>query len=237
MAEDIMKAPYKPYKTSAYQKLLGLLTKGYRRGQACKLAGLDRSTFCDRMKADPAFREQVAECEGYSVECVEEALMKKALEGNVTAMIFVLCNRLPDKWANVSSIKPQVIQLQQPEKQQSTEELKTELLKMLDRWEDDGSLSSREQQARQEIEQRKAEEAQAAQEAEKLRLQWNLKQEATPEPVPEQTADLLPSQLHENYLKIKAQQEAQPQPIRPKWLNGTQPSNHKKMQPLGRRPY
>jgi len=72
---------------------------------SCEAAGISRKTFYRWLKADTEFAELVAHTEQSATLCVEDALWNKAVDGNVTAMIFWLCNREADRWKNVNKVE------------------------------------------------------------------------------------------------------------------------------------
>lgn len=90
---------------------LDLLRQGYRRGQACKKAGIHHSTFNDLINTDPKFKTEVMYAEMEANEVVETALYsaavgnaKKKIQPNVTACQVWLYNRCPEVWADKRNI-------------------------------------------------------------------------------------------------------------------------------------
>ncbi len=82
------------------QRYLELLAKGMRRGAAAEAVGVGRSTTYRAMRDEPEFATAVEDAEMLADEEVEASLRRKALEGNVPALIFWLTNRGPDRWVN-----------------------------------------------------------------------------------------------------------------------------------------
>jgi len=93
----------KAYKFSALKKakVLELLAQGMRRYKAMEAVGLNGGLFSYACAADPEFAAQVDLAEMMADQDVEDALREGALNGNVTAEIFWLCNRRPDRWQHV----------------------------------------------------------------------------------------------------------------------------------------
>jgi hypothetical protein len=81
------------------------LREGLRRGAAAEAVGISRETARLHYNSDETFAEQVRLAEADSHEVVEDALFQAASSGNVTAMIFYLCNRMPEKWQNVQKVQ------------------------------------------------------------------------------------------------------------------------------------
>ena len=68
----------------ALEKSLGVVTT------ACKIVGIDRTTFYRYLKDDEAFAKQVQDIENIAIDFVESQLFKQIKEGNTTATIFYL---------------------------------------------------------------------------------------------------------------------------------------------------
>ena len=68
----------------ALEKTLGVVTS------ACKLVGVDRTTFYKYLKEDEDFARQVKELENVSLDFVESKLFKQIENENVAATIFYL---------------------------------------------------------------------------------------------------------------------------------------------------
>ena len=94
----------KPYKFTAPRRalVLKLVSEGKTRSAAMESLGLARQTLTMAMKRDPEFAALVEAAEMPVHEAVESALLESALSGNVTSMIFYLCNRQPDRWQHVN---------------------------------------------------------------------------------------------------------------------------------------
>ena len=99
------------------RKYLEGLSRGLRRGAAAKAAGVDRGTIRNAQKSDEAFATSCEEAEMDACDQVEEALWKKALDGNVTAMLVWLFNRsagrFSDKRYVKEAVKPQDMTIEQ----------------------------------------------------------------------------------------------------------------------------
>jgi len=116
--DDIKKAKY-----------LGALRQGLRRGAAARAAGISRETVRSLVKNDKDFARQQEEAEADACDIIEDALFQKAKSGNVTACIYWLQNRSPDRWQDKRN----------PDRQQQcavpdfTEEQKNEVVQMIRR--------------------------------------------------------------------------------------------------------
>ena len=97
----------KPYKFTAPRRALVLqaISEGKTRTAAMEAVGLHRSALSHTMKADLEFAALVEAAEMPVHEAVESALLKSALSGNVTSMIFYLCNRQPERWTHVNQVR------------------------------------------------------------------------------------------------------------------------------------
>ena len=97
----------KPYKFTAPRKaiMLKLISEGKTRSAAMESLGLARQTLTMAMKRDPEFAALVEAAEMPVHEAVESALLKSALGGNITAQIFYLCNRQPERWTHVNQVR------------------------------------------------------------------------------------------------------------------------------------
>ena len=96
----------KPYKFTAPRRalLLKAISGGKTRSAAMESLGLARQTLTMAMKRDPEFAALVEAAEMPVHEAVESALLKPALSGHVTAQIFYLCNRQPERWTHVNQV-------------------------------------------------------------------------------------------------------------------------------------
>lgn len=81
------------------------LENGATVSAACAGADINRNTFYKWYEQDPEFAKQVDAAQKSRVHHVEDSLYKKAMAGNLTAIIFYLCNRAPDKWKNVQKVE------------------------------------------------------------------------------------------------------------------------------------
>lgn len=68
----------------ALEKSLGVVTT------ACKLVGVNRSTFYQYVKDDPEFAEAVKDIDEVTIDFAESQLHKQIKNGNTTATIFYL---------------------------------------------------------------------------------------------------------------------------------------------------
>lgn len=68
----------------ALEKSLGIVT------QACKMVGVDRTTFYRYCKDDADFKKAIKDIENVTLDYVESQLHKQIANGNTTATIFYL---------------------------------------------------------------------------------------------------------------------------------------------------
>jgi len=80
--------------------ILEALKVGNSFRNACKMAGIDASTFWLWRKKNKRLNSIVLAIVDSRIQFVEDAVFKAACEGNTTAMIFFLTNRAPDRWAD-----------------------------------------------------------------------------------------------------------------------------------------
>ncbi len=106
-------------------KYLGGLRHGLRLGEAAKYAGVSRCLVWSYGKQHPAFLEECRLAEECACDKVESALMLKALGGNMTAIIFWLCNRSPERWRDKRN--PVQVVTAAPESHQSLDSIRAEL--------------------------------------------------------------------------------------------------------------
>lgn len=90
----------KPYKLNDNKKAayLGAISNGLGKQDAAKSIGVSRQTIWEHAKTDPAFAEAIADAELDACEQVEDVLYQTALNGNLKAIMFWLCNRCPERW-------------------------------------------------------------------------------------------------------------------------------------------
>jgi hypothetical protein len=90
----------KPYKFTDIKKeeYLKALRGGNTRGDAANMAGVTRWTVRQHRDKDKKFDDKCENAETDAVETIEDALYEAASYGNITAQIFFLKNRRPDKW-------------------------------------------------------------------------------------------------------------------------------------------
>lgn len=98
-------------KESQIEAILESLRGGATKTDACKAAGVGRTTFYDWLKADETLGPRVEEAQAEAIEIVEGSLFKaattpnKAGTYNTVAQIFFLCNKAPDRFKNVKDIR------------------------------------------------------------------------------------------------------------------------------------
>jgi hypothetical protein len=95
-------APTNPYKfdIERQKRYVDHIRQGIGRCVAARLVGVSRSTVYNLLRSDPTFREAVHDAEQEVHDSVENALLKAALAGNVTACQVWLYNRRPRRWAD-----------------------------------------------------------------------------------------------------------------------------------------
>ena len=81
-----------------YDRVEELAGQGLSKTQIAHCLGIGRSTLFDKQKSDPDFLDAIKRGKSKGLETVTNALMENARGGNVTAQIFYLKNRAPDKW-------------------------------------------------------------------------------------------------------------------------------------------
>jgi hypothetical protein len=98
------RGPGRPTKFTVRRKkaFLQLLAMGNTIASICEGLDIAHDTYHNARKADPEFALLVDEIKGIRHELVEDSLYQSALAGNVTAQIFYLCNREPEKWKSVN---------------------------------------------------------------------------------------------------------------------------------------
>jgi len=91
-------------KAKQKQAILDSLGAGAFITKAVEAAGIAVPTYYAWRRADPEFDEACEAALAARVGRVEDALYAKAVSGHVTACIFWLCNRVPDRWQHVQRI-------------------------------------------------------------------------------------------------------------------------------------
>jgi hypothetical protein len=100
------KGKYKEWVTKeGLIKLEGMALDGLVDEEIANHMGISVSTLYVYKKKYPKIDEALKKGKEVVDRQVEKALLKKALNGNVTAMIFWLKNRKPDKWRDSQSIE------------------------------------------------------------------------------------------------------------------------------------
>lgn len=73
-----------------YRQLLGHI------GDTCRAINIARKTYYNWLDSDPVFTQRIMECEMELNDDIRDVLVKKAGEGDMTAVIFYLKKRHPD---------------------------------------------------------------------------------------------------------------------------------------------
>tara|TARA_R110002020_G_scaffold323100_6_gene538880 strand:+ start:1307 stop:1801 length:495 start_codon:yes stop_codon:yes gene_type:complete len=76
------------------------LRNGMGRKQAARASGVGIRTVQRYVNQNPDWESERDEAESEAIELVENALFNTAVEGNVSAGIFFLTNRSPDRWTD-----------------------------------------------------------------------------------------------------------------------------------------
>ena len=122
------------------EALLQSLGAGASRLRACEAAAIGRRTFYTWLNDDDDFRTDVEAAEAGCTMSVEDALYRKALDGNTTAMIFWLQNRAPDRWQDRRNLRvsgdPDGVPVQVQVEQDYLDRRIAELLESMERAED-----------------------------------------------------------------------------------------------------
>jgi len=87
---------------------LAALARGMRRSEAAAAAEINVSTVAAYRKKDPAFAAAETEAETQASEVIESALWDLARGGHLTAIMFWLQNRAPDRWRDMRQISKTV---------------------------------------------------------------------------------------------------------------------------------
>lgn len=87
---------------------LAHLAEGIPRGQAAKLVGTNLKAVNDYGAKDPAFAAAAVQAEAEATEPAEVALRNLALGGHLTALMFYLQNRNPDRWKDMRRVTKEV---------------------------------------------------------------------------------------------------------------------------------
>lgn len=92
---------FTPDKQAEY---LAHLVEGVPRGMAAKLVAVNLKTINEYCVKDPAFKAAEVAAEAEATEAVEVALRNLALGGHLTAQMFYLQNRNPDRWKDMRQV-------------------------------------------------------------------------------------------------------------------------------------
>lgn len=97
----------KPYKLDAEKReqLLELITNGHSITAACQSAKINRTSYYNALKQFPDFAEAIEKAKHALTEIVEDSLYSQAVKGNTTAIIFWLCNRVPNRWKHINKVE------------------------------------------------------------------------------------------------------------------------------------
>tara|TARA_Y100001951_G_C11269431_1_gene257737 strand:+ start:582 stop:1070 length:489 start_codon:yes stop_codon:yes gene_type:complete len=99
---DILEPDFgsKAFRGDKRQAYLAHLRNGMGRKQAARASGVSIRTVQRFVNQNAEWEEDRDEAEAEAVEAVESALFDSATGGNVSAAIFFLTNRSPDRWVD-----------------------------------------------------------------------------------------------------------------------------------------
>ena len=83
-----------------YQKVESLAAQGLTKKQIAYSLGIGESTLYEKQKTNPEFLEAIKKGQAKGIGTITNALFQSGKGGNVTAQIFYLKNRQPDKWSD-----------------------------------------------------------------------------------------------------------------------------------------
>ena len=81
-------------------KVESLAAQGLTKKQIAYCLDIGESTLYDKQKRDPEFLEAIKKGQAKGIGTITNALFQSGKGGNVTAQIFYLKNRQPDKWSD-----------------------------------------------------------------------------------------------------------------------------------------
>ena len=88
-----------------------LSANGANVSAACSEVGISRTTWYKYKDKWPEFEALYGEACKKSVDNVESSLYRQAIEGNITACIFYLTNRDPERWKHRNSLDIEEIEI------------------------------------------------------------------------------------------------------------------------------
>jgi len=91
--------------TAKQQIILDAIREGNSLAHACEEANISRHQVYRLRKKDPDFERQYNEALQSQNDIVEDALLESAKDGKVTAQMFWLTNRAPQRWKNKKEMK------------------------------------------------------------------------------------------------------------------------------------
>ena len=98
----------------AIKNILGVLRQGRDITTAARIAGVSRQAIYAKMKASPAFRDQIDEAKAFALDCVVGALWDAATgqpvaprnrPANIIAAIYYTKNKDPQNWRDKHDIE------------------------------------------------------------------------------------------------------------------------------------
>jgi hypothetical protein len=83
-----------------YEQVERLAGQGLSKREIAYCLGIGESTVYKKQKTDVEFREAIKKGRAAGLKTITNALFETGSGGNVTAQIFYLKNRAPDKWSD-----------------------------------------------------------------------------------------------------------------------------------------
>ena len=96
-----------PIDNTAFERVVRGLHEGRSLRAACEEADVAPGDVLARVLRSRRCRERFEAASRTALALVEDALYAAALNGNVTAVTFYLCNRVPDRWRPTAALKPE----------------------------------------------------------------------------------------------------------------------------------
>jgi len=85
------------------EAIIKSLSNGTTIGEALEAAGVESyTTYYKWLKEDKVFKEAVKKSEQTLIQSLEDAAVRTARGGNPTMLIFLLCNKAPDRFKSVN---------------------------------------------------------------------------------------------------------------------------------------
>jgi hypothetical protein len=89
------------------EEVIQWVAKGLSLTGACEASKIGRTTFYDWMADDPTIRPRLDKAYDEGTDVLEDALVRRALDQDTTALIFALKGRRPSRWRERYSVDNQ----------------------------------------------------------------------------------------------------------------------------------